>query len=71
MDKVNQFRARAAECRKLAASSPAGVRQHYETLALMWDKLAEERLAFFLSNDEKATQPDGTDNGPNTQASPK
>jgi hypothetical protein len=49
MKKVQQFRKRAAECRESAnvAGTPE-LRAHYEQLALVWDKLAEERLTFFI-----------------------
>jgi hypothetical protein len=50
MDKVRAFRNRAAECRQQAAASthPA-VQQTYVDLAQMWDRLAQERLAFFVA----------------------
>ena len=48
MDKVGEFRRRAAECRALAASSAlADIRQNYAELAEVWDRLADERLVFF------------------------
>jgi hypothetical protein len=47
MDKVQEFQRRATECRALAGQGgSAEIRAHYENLAAMWDKLAEERLAF-------------------------
>ncbi len=47
MDKVQEFQRRAAECRSLGEQgSAAEIRAHYENLAAMWEKLAEERLAF-------------------------
>jgi hypothetical protein len=53
MDKVQEYQRRAAECRSLAAmGSSAETGAHYEYLAVMWDKLAEERLAFFVTPPE-------------------
>jgi hypothetical protein len=49
MDKVKQFRQREKECLESAANAPnSEVRGHYEELARIWKKLAEERLAFFV-----------------------
>jgi hypothetical protein len=49
MDKVQEYRRRAQECFDLAGRAPNGeLRGHYESLAKMWTKLAEERLAFFI-----------------------
>lgn len=63
MNKVNQYRQRAAECREEAARSTVpDVRRNYSELAEMWDRLAEERLTFFVqpgmaSLDEEKTDP--------------
>jgi len=55
MDKVQEFRRRASECQELANKAPNDdLRGHYEGLAKVWDKLAEERLAFFVEDPEKA-----------------
>ncbi len=52
MDKVKQFRQRAGECRTMAVTAPTPeIRAHYLQLALVWDQLADERLAFFLKKD--------------------
>lgn len=61
MDKVNQYRRRAAECRDLALGpTMADVRQNYADLADMWDRLADERLAFFEPTEEaSAGKPKG------------
>ena len=49
MDKVQEFRRRAGECRGLAGkSTSAEIRKNYEGLATVWERLAEERLAFFV-----------------------
>jgi hypothetical protein len=48
MDKVKDYRRRAEECRQLAAAAPQELRHHYEQLADIWDRLAEERLDFFV-----------------------
>jgi hypothetical protein len=62
MDKVQQFRRRAAECREEATrSTTADVRQNYIGLAEMWDRLAEERLAFFVA--KPADEEDGSSAG--------
>ncbi|HEY1962008.1 MAG TPA: hypothetical protein VGG69_06295 [Rhizomicrobium sp.] len=53
MRKVQQFRRRARECRVAALRSSTGeLRSHYENLAEVWEKLADERLAFFVENPE-------------------
>jgi hypothetical protein len=50
MDKVQEYRRRAAECRRLSTqASVSDLRKHYESLAEIWEKLAEERLAFFVT----------------------
>ena len=49
MDKVREFQKRARECRELAAKNRAeAVRRQYVELADMWERLAEERLQFFI-----------------------
>jgi hypothetical protein len=54
MNKVQEFRRRAIECQDLAArASNNDLRGHYEGLARVWSKLAEERLAFFVEDPEK------------------
>jgi hypothetical protein len=54
MEKVNEFRQRAGECRTLAVTAKtAEIREHYQQLAQVWDQLADERLAFFLEQDER------------------
>ncbi len=52
MKKVQDFRKRAAECRELStrASTPE-IREHYRNLGEIWDRLAEERLRFFIPKD--------------------
>lgn len=47
MDKVKELRAHAVECRRLANGSRPELREHYENLARVWDRLANERLTFF------------------------
>ncbi len=59
MDKVKEFRGRAEECRKLGKIAPPDLRQHYFELANMWDRLAEERLTFFVA--DKVPGSDATD----------
>lgn len=56
MKKLEEYRKRARECRDLSIKAPAAeMREHYRNLAEMWDRLAEERLSFFASQDiEKA-----------------
>jgi len=50
MDKVREFRTRATECRTSAAQAPTPeLRNHYEELAIIWERLAEERLAYFIA----------------------
>jgi hypothetical protein len=47
MNKVRQFRKRAKECRDSAASAGPQIRAHYEEMAEVWDKLADQRVTFF------------------------
>lgn len=52
MKKVQEFRKRANECRDLSVKAPgADMREHYRNLAEMWDRLADERLDFFVPKD--------------------
>ncbi|HEX3944406.1 MAG TPA: hypothetical protein VHW69_09995 [Rhizomicrobium sp.] len=55
MNKVREFRQRARECRISAArAANQELKGHYEQLAGVWEKLADERLAFFVDEpDEK------------------
>jgi hypothetical protein len=49
MKKTEEYRQRATDCRELSQKAPtADIRQHYLDLAIMWDRLAEERLTFFV-----------------------
>jgi hypothetical protein len=42
-------RQHAAECRELSAKAPTPeIREHFGSIAKMWDKLAAERLQFFI-----------------------
>lgn len=57
MEKVRQLRRRATECREQAAKAPTpDLKAHYEELATVWDKLAEERLTFFVEHPEADTE---------------
>jgi hypothetical protein len=59
MDKVREFRQRAAECRELANVAALELRAHYDELAAIWDLLAEERVRFFIPHAQaEATGPD-------------
>jgi hypothetical protein len=52
MEKVREFRQRATECRVSAAhASTAEIRSRYEEMARIWEKLADERLDFFVQHD--------------------
>jgi hypothetical protein len=52
MKKVDEFRKRAAHCRELAQTAvSADLRRHYHQLADMWDRLADERLTFFVHSE--------------------
>jgi hypothetical protein len=55
MDKVQQLRHRAGECRVKAhrALSP-DIGAYYRQLAAVWEKLADERLAYFVPKDPKS-----------------
>jgi hypothetical protein len=49
MKKVREFRRRAGECRKLSAkASMPDLKTHFDDMARVWDKLAQERLSFFV-----------------------
>lgn len=49
MDRTQEYRRRAVDCRKMAATAPnPAIRGNYEELAAMWDKMADERLKFFV-----------------------
>jgi len=53
VQKVKEFRKRARECRESAARAPnAELKRHYEELAVVWEKLAKERLDFFVEHPE-------------------
>ena len=57
MQKVRDFRQRAKECRDLAArATSADLKTHYENMAHIWDKLAQERLTFFVEHPEQDTE---------------
>ena len=49
MEKVHEYRKRAAICRDWAARGPTAANQeYYLDLAQMWENLAEERMTFFI-----------------------
>jgi hypothetical protein len=49
MDKVRELRRHAEECLKHAANATsADTKGHYEELARVWRKLADERMDFFV-----------------------
>jgi hypothetical protein len=56
MKKVREYRQRANECRGLGNSASGDLRAHYEDMARVWDKLAEERLTFFVESPEQDTE---------------
>ena len=64
MQKVREYRHRAQECRQLGnkAVQPE-LRAHYERMADIWDKLAEERLAFFVDHPEEDADGEVADDG--------
>jgi hypothetical protein len=54
MDKVREFRQRARECRVAGArASDEELKGHYDQLAGVWEKLADERVAFFIENPDE------------------
>jgi len=58
MDKVEELRHRAAECRRMAAATAnLELKAHYERLAVIWDKLARERQTYFVKNESGAPEP--------------
>jgi hypothetical protein len=58
MDKVKQFQQRAKECLESAANAYPEVRGHYEELARIRSKLADERLTFFVEPQGDNERPD-------------
>jgi hypothetical protein len=49
MKKVEEFRRRAAECRDLSAKAASpDLRSHFQSLSSVWDRLAEERMTYFV-----------------------
>ncbi|HEX3942655.1 MAG TPA: hypothetical protein VHW69_01070 [Rhizomicrobium sp.] len=51
MKKVREYRQRARECREFGVKAAGSdLRGHYERMAEVWDKLAEERLTFFVED---------------------
>ena len=52
MEKVQEYRTRAAECRVMSVKAPTPeIREHYRNLAEMSDRLAEQRLTIFITKD--------------------
>jgi hypothetical protein len=52
MQKVQEYRKRAKECRDLALKGPTQeLRDHYTSLAEIWDRLAGERIDYFIPKD--------------------
>lgn len=50
MEKVREYRQRGHECRELSAKATTpDLKDHYQGMARVWDKLAEERLTFFVA----------------------
>ncbi len=49
MDKVQEFRHHASQCRALASRAlSAEIRSRYLQLARVWERLADERLTFLV-----------------------
>jgi hypothetical protein len=62
--KVREFRQRAKECRALAGTATgADIKAHYENMAKIWDKLAQERLTFFVEHPEQDTEGELAEDG--------
>jgi hypothetical protein len=52
MDRTLEYRKRAEECREMARSAALpNIKENYEELAAMWEKMAEERLKFFVPDE--------------------
>ena len=62
MEKVKEYHRRAEECRQLASMSPPELKPHYQELAVIWDRMAAERLTFFVPPEE--VEADGQDQDP-------
>jgi hypothetical protein len=56
MKKVREYRQRAKECRDLGDRAGGDLRAHYDDMARVWDKLAEERLTFFVEHPEEHSE---------------
>jgi len=53
MKKVRHYRQRAKECRHLSSvASTSELKMHFQDMATIWDKLAQERLDFFVEHPE-------------------
>jgi hypothetical protein len=56
MEKVRQFRRRARECRVIAAkASTPELQGHFQEMAAIWEKLADERMTFFVEYPRERT----------------
>jgi len=56
MEKVRQFRRRARECRVLAAkASTPEFQEDFQEMAAIWEKLADERMTFFVQHPREWT----------------
>ena len=52
MQKVQEYRKRAKECRDMGLKGPTQeLRDHYTSLAEIWDKLAAERIDLLIPKD--------------------
>jgi hypothetical protein len=59
MDKVREYRKRATECRVAAArASTPDLQSHFQDMAAIWERLADERITFFVGQ----PAPNGADN---------
>jgi hypothetical protein len=54
--KVKEYRQHAKECRELGHKAHGDLKSHYEEMARVWDKLAQERLDFFVVHPEQDTE---------------
>jgi hypothetical protein len=58
MEKVREFRRRARECRVISAkASTPELQGHFREMAAIWDKLADERMTFFVEHPRERTGP--------------
>lgn len=61
MEIAQEYLMRAAECRQLSTMGPTPeICEHYRVLAELWDRLAKERVTFFVHKDKDQAKTPGS-----------